>query len=370
MGKLQNEDFKTEAEITGAGGTKSQLPNDDKIYVTADSINKTLKEAIQDGDIGSGGIGSPSIYGLLNGEKPNDTVTGWTGASINSSTPLSGDNSYDITFPGNTPLITIPERSKDRKNRCLLQVRITSGTCKFIVKDQAATNIGEISVNASGQVELPDFLLTTETGVQLFWEDVSSATGVTIDDIYFDDNPPSGQGSVTTTEKILPSNVTATGDIASMQFTGLDTNKKYLLTGQIKAGSANGADTEVSYYSGAGATGTLYGRSTVRGQDAGANDLNNQGVSMIVDPVSSDIYVRVTAISSPGVLEGDTTKGETFLQLTEYISPLGTEDKLNLTDGIAAPTTETFAQIYIDTADGDLKIKFSDGTVKTIVTDS
>lgn len=42
-----------------------------------------------------------------------------------------------------------------------------------------------------------------------------------------------------------------------------------------------------------------------------------------------------------------------------------------VTDGITAPSTISgFASIYIDSADGDLKIKFGDGTVKTIVTDS
>lgn len=53
-GYLQNEDFKTEAELISAGGTKAQLLNDTKIYVTADSINKTLDDAITDGDIGGG----------------------------------------------------------------------------------------------------------------------------------------------------------------------------------------------------------------------------------------------------------------------------------------------------------------------------
>ena len=61
-GKLQNEDFKTEAELTGAGGAKSQLLNDTKIYITADSINKTLDDAITDGDIGGGG--TPTLTGI------------------------------------------------------------------------------------------------------------------------------------------------------------------------------------------------------------------------------------------------------------------------------------------------------------------
>ena len=42
-----------------------------------------------------------------------------------------------------------------------------------------------------------------------------------------------------------------------------------------------------------------------------------------------------------------------------------------LKDGITAPATVTgMAVMYVDSADGDLKIKFSDGTVKTIVVDT
>ncbi len=44
---------------------------------------------------------------------------------------------------------------------------------------------------------------------------------------------------------------------------------------------------------------------------------------------------------------------------------------LSLVDGVTAPSTSFGnAYIYVDTADGDLKIKFGDGTVKTIVTDT
>lgn len=49
QGLLQNEDFKTEAELISAGGTKAQLLNDTKIYVTG--VAKTLDDAIADGDI-------------------------------------------------------------------------------------------------------------------------------------------------------------------------------------------------------------------------------------------------------------------------------------------------------------------------------
>lgn len=45
--------------------------------------------------------------------------------------------------------------------------------------------------------------------------------------------------------------------------------------------------------------------------------------------------------------------------------------RMILVDGVSAPSTVSGqAQIYVDTADGDLKIKFGDGTVKTIVVDT
>lgn len=48
-----------------------------------------------------------------------------------------------------------------------------------------------------------------------------------------------------------------------------------------------------------------------------------------------------------------------------------TGTSLQIQDGITAPSGGGgFAVIYIDQADGDLKISFADGTVKTIVTDT
>lgn len=46
-------------------------------------------------------------------------------------------------------------------------------------------------------------------------------------------------------------------------------------------------------------------------------------------------------------------------------------DKIVIADGINEPDISTdFAQIYVDSSDGDLKIKFGDGTIKTITTDT
>ena len=46
-------------------------------------------------------------------------------------------------------------------------------------------------------------------------------------------------------------------------------------------------------------------------------------------------------------------------------------NRLYLTDGVSAPSTDSgWAIIYVDTSDGDLKVKFGDGTVKTITADT
>lgn len=50
--RLTNNNFKTEAEVIADGGLVSDLLNDTKIYVTANAINKTLDDAIIDGDLG------------------------------------------------------------------------------------------------------------------------------------------------------------------------------------------------------------------------------------------------------------------------------------------------------------------------------
>jgi hypothetical protein len=79
-------------------------------------------------------------------------------------------------------------------------------------------------------------------------------------------------------------------------------------------------------------------------------------------------------VPSGRVLIGTTSdNGSDLLQVDGGIRaslPVVTDSRFILKDGITAPNTISgFAQIYVDSADGDLKIKFGDGTVKTIVTD-
>jgi hypothetical protein len=56
--------------------------------------------------------------------------------------------------------------------------------------------------------------------------------------------------------------------------------------------------------------------------------------------------------------------------MVEY-ARISNDGALGLKDGITAPAAVSgLAQIYIDTADGDLKVKFADGVTKTLATDT
>ena len=54
MGKIQKQDIKTAAELVSAGATAADLPQDTQVYVSALGLNKTLSQAITDGDFAAG----------------------------------------------------------------------------------------------------------------------------------------------------------------------------------------------------------------------------------------------------------------------------------------------------------------------------
>lgn len=101
-GRLQNEDSKSLAEITGAGGAASQLLNDTKIYVTGASLNKQLSQAIQDGDIGGGG-GFPN-YLTGNDTAFKSSVGNWVTFNEGGASPidLSGGTANYVSIARGT----------------------------------------------------------------------------------------------------------------------------------------------------------------------------------------------------------------------------------------------------------------------------
>ena len=63
-------------------------------------------------------------------------------------------------------------------------------------------------------------------------------------------------------------------------------------------------------------------------------------------------------------------KGDPFSVIEPHI-PSPAQARALLKDGVTIPATIAgYGQIFIDAADGDLKIKYGDGTVKLIVADT
>lgn len=77
-------------------------------------------------------------------------------------------------------------------------------------------------------------------------------------------------------------------------------------------------------------------------------------------PGASDMPGRIEFLTTPN---GSVTPA-VRLRITS-------DGGVGLVDGITAPATLAgYALLYVDVADGDLKIKYGDGTVKTIVADT
>jgi hypothetical protein len=108
----------------------------------------------------------------------------------------------------------------------------------------------------------------------------------------------------------------------------------------------------------------------------GANDVRiyraANGVMTLYNAAENDfnrIQFGGTTSSFPA-LKRNSTALETKLADDSAYAPHAMQ-YLDVTDGITAPASATGrARIYVDTADGDLKVIFADGTVKTIVTDT
>lgn len=110
MSRLQNEDFKSSAQLAAAGATDANLLNDSKIYLTANGLNKRLDQAIVAGDLsggGGGGSGDGAINYVSNGKFESST-TGWaTYADAAQTTPVDGTGgspTLTLTRTTTTPL--------------------------------------------------------------------------------------------------------------------------------------------------------------------------------------------------------------------------------------------------------------------------
>ena len=129
---------------------------------------------------------------------------------------------------------------------------------------------------------------------------------------------------------------------------------------QTCVGAASGQDNNNDHLIAIGlysADGAAHGdKSIFIGYDVGTGaTLGVESVVWIGDSNTSTPLIQGSFTNSLLVINGD-------LQSTGYIA---------VEDGMTAPgTVSGKALIYVDTADGDLKVKFGNGTVKTIATDT
>lgn len=98
------------------------------------------------------------------------------------------------------------------------------------------------------------------------------------------------------------------------------------------------------------------------GLDSGEGILNVKGDVKISASSGSYTYGYLKLVAATGNFGIDVSTPD---------SKWTVNGDLALVDGMTAPATKSgYAKIYIDSADGDLKVKFGDGTVKTIATDT
>ena len=108
-GRLMDADHASESELVSAGATKAQLLNDTKIYISAEGLNKTLDDAIIDGDIG-GGAGGSRLNLVEHPSFEKDTTEGTC-----TNCTLTSESTEVLTSPNNEKSLKIESTSASAK---------------------------------------------------------------------------------------------------------------------------------------------------------------------------------------------------------------------------------------------------------------
>lgn len=131
-----------------------------------------------------------SIYKQFDAE--DGDTTSFTNISISATSPLAGDNSYTVdSYTASFPSITMQDRHADKLHGMECHYKMTSGTAKLVIKDNAANVLveQEISSTSTEKASLQYYVNSSVTSVQLSIESVSSPVGLKMDDLIFTDSP-------------------------------------------------------------------------------------------------------------------------------------------------------------------------------------
>lgn len=332
----------------------------------------------------------------------------WSGLTDNSGEPLAGGKVYTYSAGTTTPksLYVDANKAKAATNPVVLDaygrsLSFGDGAYKFIVKTSADVTLYTIDglfymqpsitelnpVDGLSALTINDDL--TITGDISIGGTLTLATSTRlVNDIipYTTDQYNLGSADIDFyaiyANRIYLASLTA-GRIPFVSTDGLLTNSSSLqwdaANGRLGAGKtplytlhlykASGADCVANvqgYYTGGGGTGKSALQLDVDG---------NGGFALQNDASSGTKSFHVIANSGYGASETkifSITNGlNVGVGVTNPDSKFTVAGDLALIDGMTAPATKSgYAKIYIDTSDGDLKIKFGDGTVKTIMTDT
>lgn len=240
---------------------------------------------------------------------------------------------YFFAYDGD-PSVNIGSNSNAPVNLKVNNTTIASLTsARFNVGDDHFLNLdGSVVFNETGADA--DFRIEGDTATNLFYVDASA------DSI--------GIGTPTPNAKL-----DVLGKILAQDFQLYKADPSFTMTNTNDGTSQHGF-IQVTYGS------MQFGYSNTTGVDTDA--MLYIGKAFVGGGKTIIATVHTNAISGTGDLGNtldDGTGGAKF------------RGALGLTDGMTAPSTIAgFAQLYVDTADGDLKVKFGDGTVKTIVVDT
>lgn len=147
--KIQNEDIKSVADLIAVGSNSTHLPNDDKIYLKALSLNETLNAGIANGHIG--GVRSsaaPTIMKIASAIITDTaTITRQDGSWISSvSNPSAGNFTLNITAgtfasPGPTCNCTVSPTTGSG-NDCFFTGSPTTSVVGVNTVNGPSTNLG------------------------------------------------------------------------------------------------------------------------------------------------------------------------------------------------------------------------------------
>lgn len=116
-------------------------------------------------------------------------------------------------------------------------------------------------------------------------------------------------------EKILPSDVTTSGDIASLQFDNLEIGKWYRVSGHVVFAAIDASVHAVGFFSGAGGTGIQYGVATNDG-DGTSVVVRGEGLNFEFQAQSSTMYANASNVAAGRLVYGLGSKFSTWVGLT------------------------------------------------------